>query len=251
MSVTVGRPSVSVPVLSNATAVTAWARSSASASLIRMPCRAAAPVPTMMAVGVASPSAQGQAITITDTAFSSPATASPVPSHQPRNVSAAIPNTTGTNTALTRSTRRWIGALLACAPSTMRTMRASVVSAPTAVARTTSNPSRLIDPPVTRAPGSLSTGRLSPVSMASSTLPPPSASTPSAGIRSPGRTTRRSPGASEATATSMSTPSRRMRAVSGRSAVSARMAEAVLRLARPSSHLPSRMKVMISAELSK
>ena len=64
-----GRPSVSVPVLSKATTRTACASSSASASLIRMPWRAATPVPTMIAVGVARPSAQGQAITSTATAL--------------------------------------------------------------------------------------------------------------------------------------------------------------------------------------
>ena len=35
---------------------------------MRMPKRAATPVPAMMAAGVAKPSAQGQAITSTDTA---------------------------------------------------------------------------------------------------------------------------------------------------------------------------------------
>ena len=64
-----GLPSVSVPVLSKATVSTECATSSASASLIRMPCRAATPVPAMIAVGVASPSAQGQAITSTATAL--------------------------------------------------------------------------------------------------------------------------------------------------------------------------------------
>ena len=48
-----------------------WARSREATSLIRMPARAAAPVPAMMAVGVARPSAQGQAITSTDTAATS------------------------------------------------------------------------------------------------------------------------------------------------------------------------------------
>jgi hypothetical protein len=47
---------------------TLCASSSACASLIRMPCFAATPVPAMMAAGVASPSAQGQAITSTATA---------------------------------------------------------------------------------------------------------------------------------------------------------------------------------------
>ena len=44
---------------------TRWRHSSASPSLIRMPYSAALPVPTMMAVGVARPSAQGQAMTST------------------------------------------------------------------------------------------------------------------------------------------------------------------------------------------
>ena len=63
--------------------------------------------------------------------------------------------TTGTNTPLTRSTSRWIGAFFACADSTRRTMRASVDSAPTAVVRTTSSPSALTEPPVTRSPACL------------------------------------------------------------------------------------------------
>ena len=193
MSVTRGLPSVSVPVLSNATRVTACACSSAAASRIRMPWRAAAPVPTMIAVGVASPSAHGQAITITATAASKP-WATPAPaSHQPSTVSTAMPSTTGTNTALTRSARRCTGAFDACAPSTSRTIRASVVSAPTAVTPITSIPSPFIAPPVTRPPTAFSTGRLSPVSMDSSTLPPPSLTLPSTGMRSPGRTTTVSP----------------------------------------------------------
>ena len=58
-----------LPVLAaNTTALTAWARSRASASLIKMPWRAATPVPAMIAVGVARPKAQGQAITRTATA---------------------------------------------------------------------------------------------------------------------------------------------------------------------------------------
>ncbi|MDT4842085.1 hypothetical protein FQZ97_759720 [compost metagenome] len=70
-----GWPTVSVPVLSKATVSTRCAISSACASLIRMPCCAATPVPAMMAVGVARPSAQGQAITSTATACSSASSA--------------------------------------------------------------------------------------------------------------------------------------------------------------------------------
>ena len=74
-----GLPSVSVPVLSKATTRVRWAISSASASLMRMPWRAATPVPTMTAVGVASPSAHGQAMTRTATALRIATSQSPVP----------------------------------------------------------------------------------------------------------------------------------------------------------------------------
>ena len=121
-----GRPAVSVPVLSKATTSIACARSSASASRMRMPRRAAAPLPAMMAVGVARPSAQGQAMTSTATAYrmAAPSRRRRIPSRA--KVIKAMATTTGTKTALTRSTRRWIGAFFACADSTRRTMRASV-----------------------------------------------------------------------------------------------------------------------------
>ena len=96
-----GLPAVSVPVLSKATTRTACATSSACASLIRMPWRAAAPVPTMIAAGVARPSAQGQAITSTATARSRAASQSPPIRPQPSSVSSASTITTGTKTALT------------------------------------------------------------------------------------------------------------------------------------------------------
>ena len=65
-SVRRGRPSVIVPVLSRRTSVTRRACSSASALRKRMPARAPRPVPTRIAVGVARPSAQGQAMIRTD-----------------------------------------------------------------------------------------------------------------------------------------------------------------------------------------
>ena len=96
-----GWPTVSVPVLSKATVRTLCAVSSATASFTKMPWRAATPVPAMMAVGVASPSAHGQAMTSTATArITAPSTPSPA-SHQPAKVSSASPSTTGTNTAAT------------------------------------------------------------------------------------------------------------------------------------------------------
>ena len=81
---------VRVPVLSKTTVFTAPARSNTSASRIRMPCRAAAPVPTMIAAGVARPSAHGQAITSTATAFTSAVSAPARPA-----------------TSRRRSARRW------------------------------------------------------------------------------------------------------------------------------------------------
>mmetsp|Transcript_61810 Transcript_61810/g.146297 ORF Transcript_61810/g.146297 Transcript_61810/m.146297 type:complete len:219 (-) Transcript_61810:3343-3999(-) len=205
----------------------------------------------MMAVGVARPRAHGQAMTSTATALRIAASQLPVPSPQPSSVRAAMPMTTGTNTALTWSTSRWIGAFFACADSTSRTMRARVDSAPTAVVRMSSRPSALTEPPVTRSPTCLATGRLSPVISDSSISLAPSTTSPSTGIRSPGRTTTWSSTRTSAIATSRSAPLRRTRARSGRRALSARIASVVCRLARVSSHLPSRTSVITTAEASK
>ena len=78
-----------------------------------IPASAPRPVPTMMAVGVARPIAQGQAMTRTAMndvkanvrLGSGPAT------NQTTNVRAARPRTIGTKTAAMRSARRAIGAL--------------------------------------------------------------------------------------------------------------------------------------------
>ena len=62
IATTLGLPSVSVPVLSITSVSTFSMRSSASAFLIRTPACAPRPTPTMIDIGVASPSAQGQAM---------------------------------------------------------------------------------------------------------------------------------------------------------------------------------------------
>ena len=67
-AVTRGRPSVRVPVLSTTSVSTFSSRSSASAFLISTPDRAPRPTPTMIDIGVASPSAHGQAMISTETA---------------------------------------------------------------------------------------------------------------------------------------------------------------------------------------
>ena len=78
--------------------VTRRACSSISGPLIRMPSCAPRPVPTMSAVGVASPSAQGQAMMSTATAAVNASAASPVERSQPASVASEIARTTGTKT---------------------------------------------------------------------------------------------------------------------------------------------------------
>ena len=81
-----------------------------------------------------------------------------------------MPSTTGTNTAATRSASRWMGAREPCASSTSLTMRASVVSLPTRVARKHEAPGAVHRARrTTLTPAAFSTGRLSPVSIDSST----------------------------------------------------------------------------------
>ena len=60
---------VIVPVLSNTTTPIRPAPSKASAVLYRIPFRAPTPFPTIIATGVASPSAHGQLITRTEIAL--------------------------------------------------------------------------------------------------------------------------------------------------------------------------------------
>ena len=121
--------------------------------LMSRPSCAPRAVPTMSAVGVARPSAQGQAMMRTATAA---LTASPAPcpaTSQPASVASASPTTTGTKTAETRSARRWTCALPDWASATSRAICASAVSAPTRVARTTRRPPAFTDPPATSSPG--------------------------------------------------------------------------------------------------
>ncbi|OPY43483.1 MAG: hypothetical protein A4E46_01798 [Methanosaeta sp. PtaU1.Bin016] len=65
-SVTSGRPTVSVPVLSKATELSFSEASRASPLLMRIPISAPLPTPTVTAVGVARPRAHGHATTNTD-----------------------------------------------------------------------------------------------------------------------------------------------------------------------------------------
>ncbi len=136
-------------------------------------------------------------------------TASPAPApaaSQTPSVSAATPSTAGTKYVATRSASRRDRRLAPCASSTARAIRASAVAAPPRHARTASAPWWFSVPAYTGAPSALSTGRLSPVSIDSSTAERPSITVPSAASRSPGRTSITSPGANAAASTSLTPP---------------------------------------------
>jgi len=144
-----------------------------------------------------------------------------------------------------------MGALEPCASWTSRMIWASTVSRPTLVASKRKAPVRFSVAPTTGSPGRFSTGRLSPVSMDSSTAEAPSRTTPSTGIFSPGRTRTRSPIRTSSTGTSTSRPSRRTRAVRACSPMRRWMASEVRPRAVASSRRPKRMSVMMTAEVSK
>lgn len=85
--------------------------------------------------------------------------------------------------------------LLCPACSISAASRATVLSPGAAPARTASAAAPLLTVPASAAaPGALGTGRLSPVSMDSSTVLLPSTTVPSTGTLSPGLTSTRSPG---------------------------------------------------------
>ena len=249
-----GRPSVTVPVLSSTTVVTRASASSAAPPLTRMPRRAAAAVPAMIAAGVASPIAHGQAMMSVDTtatrARAQRSSTGPNSSHAVP-VMPAITNTAGTKRALTRSASRAIGALLACAASTARTTCASTVAVPTFVATNRSAPAPLTVPPSTASPGALATGIGSPVSIDSSMLDRPDSTTPSTGTREPGRTRTRSPTATSDAPSSCSEPSRMTTARGGARSTSDSIARLADRVARHSSHFPSVTSTTIDAAASK
>ena len=149
----------------------------------------------MIAVGVARPSAQGQAMmsTATNAVRAWLSTGAGPSRTQAAKARPAITKTIGTNTAAISSTSRWIGAFEPWASSTSRTICASVVSRPTRVARSRSAPVEFSVPPVTSSPADLSTGIDSPVSIDSSTAEAPASTSPSAAMVSPGRTSTTSP----------------------------------------------------------
>ena len=248
---TVISPVVTVPVLSSRMVSTRRVDSRTSGPLIRMPSWAPRPVPTMSAVGVASPSAHGHAMIRTATAAVKAAvTPPPAPSQKP-SVATARPITIGTKTPEIRSARRCTSALPFCASSTSRAICASWVSAPMRVARTSSRPPALTVAPTTVSPGRTSTGTGSPVSIEASIADVPSTTSPSVATFSPGRTTNVSPTTSASIGILVSTPSRSTATSRAPSSSRARSAAPDWRLERCSSQRPARRKVVTPAAASR
>ena len=163
------------------------------------------PTPTMIDIGVARPSAQGQAMMSTETAATTAyATgAARAPERQATKARTATPMTAGTNQAATLSASRWMGARLRCASATIWTIWASMVSRPTFSARMT-KAAGLVDRAADHLVARRSWRRASdsPVTRDSSTLLLPSTISPSTGTLSPGRTRSRSPATTTSKATS-------------------------------------------------
>ena len=151
----------------------------------------------MIDIGVARPSAQGQAMMSTATALIRPEAqpGSRADSAPGQNVTTATPITAGTNQAATRSARRWIGARLRWAWATIWTICASTVSRADR-SRAHDERAARVHRPADHAcrPARFATGIGSPVSIDSSTALLPSMTTPSTGTFSPGRTRSTSPG---------------------------------------------------------
>ncbi len=189
-SVTSGFPLVIVPVLSNTTMRTSFMVWIASPLRMRTPFSAPMPLPTIRAVGVASPSAQGHAITSTaimaarasvtapsvgsthgSTRLAARRTARNGPGMTSHMVSVkpAMTSTVGTKIPVTLSANSWMGTLVPWASSTSLMTWARKLSLPTLVALTLMRPFWLIVAPITSSPGPFRTGIDSPVAIDSST----------------------------------------------------------------------------------
>ena len=204
-----------------------------------MPRRAPSPVPTITAIGVASPRASGQVMTTTVIANSSDSCAeAPAAQYQTAKVARPPSSATSTSQKAARSARRWPGAFDAWASWTSLTICASAVSEPTAVARARRVPVLLIVAPTKADPGPFGTGMLSPVTVDSSTSLVPSITSASTGTFAPGRIRSRSPTATSAVGTSTGSPFFRTTALGGARSSSARMASLAPPRARISSQWP-------------
>jgi len=191
-------------------------------------------------------------MTITATKIVNPNSTLSLPiSTHPRAASTPSAITIGTKIPEILSANFAIGAFDPWASSTRRIICAKAVSLPTLVALKCTAPLIFSEAPVTLSPMVFSTGRLSPVSMDSSTVVDPFTSTPSTGKLSPGRTTTSSPTNTWLASISTSCPLRMTRALLGESAISFWIASEVLPVARASMNLPNVMSVNTTAADSK
>ena len=231
MLVTTGRPTVSVPVLSNTIASIRPACSRCEPPLTRMPRRAPLPIAALIAVGVDNPTAHGQAISsIVIARRTSPVNSSVNPDSR---------NDAGTNRREKFCATVWIGARSCWASSTRAMIRPITVSVPTAVARTTIRPRITTDPACTRAPAATLTGRVSPVIADWSTIASPSTISPSIGIATWSWTITWSPACRVSIGTCTSEPSsRRSQAVSAVPRSSSEIARRVRRRVRSCRYSP-------------
>ena len=159
--------------------------------------------------------------------------------------------TIGTNTPETLSATFAIGAFVAAASLTSRIICESAVSSPTRTASHFKKPELFTVAAETESPGLLSTGILSPVSADSLTALPPSNTTPSTGMCSPGRTIKISPCFTCSTGTSCSAPPLTIVAVFGASRIRCFKASVVLPFDNASSIFPTVINVKIIAADSK
>ncbi len=188
ISVTLGLPSVIVPVLSKTIVSILCVFSSTAPPLIKIPYSAPLPVPTIIAVGVANPKAHGQAINNTETKTVRINSGFCPAISQTKAAATAIAITIGTNIADILSASLAIGAFEFCVSSTRLIILASTVSSPTLVVITLIVPVVFILAVYTLSPLVFSIGMLSPVNIDSSIEVIPSITSPSTGTFSPGFT---------------------------------------------------------------
>ncbi len=200
-------PSVSVPVLSNATRVVDPSCSITTADLTSTPCRPALAIEASNGGMVASTTAQGDATIMSVIARSKVGwNATPASSGIANSSSVAATMPMEYRCSIF-SMNSCVLALVADASSTIATMRATAVSDAARSTRTRSAPVPLRVPANTSSPGILATGSGSPVIVAWSTSLAPSRTWPSAPTRSPGRPSPTSPMRRLAASTTSSAPS--------------------------------------------
>ena len=185
-------PRVSVPVLSKTTVSIVFIDSRVCPRVGRKPRRRSLTVADVIAVGVASDSAQGQVTTRTESVMSK-ALSAPA-SHQPIQTTGARISTRPTNLPAIRSAIMATRGFSDCTRSSTRRMPESRVWVPALTTLTSSGFSPFTLPAWTVSPGWRVSGRYSPVKAASFRVDSPRTISPSTGRVSPGRTRTISPG---------------------------------------------------------